>query len=177
MPLYRIVLAMINAQKVLLLGDVGVGKTSLVARLVHDRFDSTYLPTLGVDISTYVMEQDESAGLMTLVLWDLDGDLGDGVFDSIYIRGLSGALIVCDLTRRATHESMVRFSRDFQIRLPGRPLAFVMNKEDLAPDVTFDIPAHLFPAGVNPVRTSAKSGMNVHAAFRGLAHAIHRAGL
>lgn len=168
---------MINAQKVLLLGDVGVGKTSLAARLVHDRFDNTYLPTLGVDISTYEIDVGDGGGPMTLVLWDLDGDLGDGVFDSIHIRGLAGALIVGDLTRRATHESMVRFSKEFQIRMPGRPLAFVLNKEDLAPDVTFDIPAHLFPAGLNPVKTSAKSGMNVRAAFLGLAQAIHRAGL
>ncbi|MDZ4790831.1 MAG: hypothetical protein SGJ17_06400 [Hyphomicrobiales bacterium] len=52
-----------------------------------------------------------------------------------------------------------------------------MNKEDLAPDVTFDTPAHLFPAGLNPVKTSAKSGMNVRAAFLGLVQAIHRIGL
>ncbi len=72
---------------------------------------------------------------------------------------------------------MVRFSKEFQIRMLGRPLAFVMNKEDLAPDVTFDTPAHLFPAGLNPVKTSAKSGMNVRAAFLGLVQAIHRIGL
>lgn len=168
---------MMNAQKVLLLGDVGVGKSSLVARLVHDKFDNSYLPTLGVDISTYVMDVSPSDAPVTLIIWDLDGDLGDGVFDSVHIRGLSGALIVGDLSRRATHERMVRFSREFQIRMPGRPLAFIFNKEDLAPGETFDIPLHLFPPGVEPMKTSAKSGLNVRAAFRGLAQAIHRAEL
>ncbi|MDX2265966.1 MAG: hypothetical protein NW215_13475 [Hyphomicrobiales bacterium] len=166
---------MLNAHKVLLLGDVGVGKTSLVARLVHDRFEANYAPTLGVDISTYVVE--DEAGPLTLVLWDLDGDLGDGVFESVHSRGLSGAVIVGDLTRRATHERMVRFSREFQLRMPGRLLAFLFNKSDLAPDEEADIPPHLLPAGTQPLKTSAKSGENVRTAFHGLAAAIRRAQL
>jgi small GTP-binding protein len=167
---------LINPQKVLLLGDVGVGKTSLAARLVHDTFSNSYLPTLGVDISTYVATLG-SGDDVTLAIWDLDGDLSDSVFDSMHVRGLSGAVVVGDLTRRATHERMVWFSREFQARMPGRPLAFLFNKQDLAPDETFDIPAHLFPSGLEPMKTSAKTGQNVRAAFLGLATAIHRAGL
>ena len=42
-----------TARKVMLLGEIGVGKSSLVKRLVFDRFETDYKPTLGVDVYRY----------------------------------------------------------------------------------------------------------------------------
>ena len=39
-----------NRRKIMLLGDIGVGKSSIVRRLVFDEFDHNYKPTLGVDV-------------------------------------------------------------------------------------------------------------------------------
>ncbi|MHA1305331.1 MAG: hypothetical protein ACTSPI_16655, partial [Candidatus Heimdallarchaeaceae archaeon] len=36
--------------KIVLLGDPGVGKSSLISRYVHNRFESSYMITIGVDI-------------------------------------------------------------------------------------------------------------------------------
>ena len=42
-----------SAYKVMLLGQIGVGKSSIAQRLVFDRFESSYKPTMGVDVYRY----------------------------------------------------------------------------------------------------------------------------
>ena len=45
-----------TAQKIMLLGEIGVGKSSIAQRLVFNRFGTDYKPTLGVDVYTYEIE-------------------------------------------------------------------------------------------------------------------------
>ena len=61
--------------KVCLLGSFAVGKTSLVRRFVHDRFDDTYISTIGVKVSrkTLMVAREEGAVELNLLLWDLAG--------------------------------------------------------------------------------------------------------
>ncbi len=164
----------------MLLGDIGVGKTSLARRLVLDRFDADYKATIGVDIYTYGMRLASGGAdrLVELVIWDIDGELGENVFRQVHIRGASAALVIGDATRPSTRESMIRLADRFQDELPGRPLAFVVNKMDLveAPDA-LELPEALVSPRVPCVRTSAKSGLNVEPAFRGLAETILERGL
>ncbi len=164
----------------MLLGDIGVGKTSLARRLVLDRFDTDYKATIGVDIYRYEMRLDPGGAdrLVELVIWDIDGEFGENVFRHIYIRGASAALVVGDVLRPSTLESMIRLADRFEDELPGRPLAFVVNKMDLveAPDA-LELPEALVCPRVPCVRTSAKSGLNVELAFRELAETLLERGL
>lgn len=164
----------------MLLGDIGVGKTSLARRLVLGRFDGDYKATIGVDIYNYELSLDGEAGdsRVELVIWDIDGDLGETVFRHIYIRGASAALVIGDAARPSTQETMIRLADRFQDELPGRPLAFVVNKMDLvAAPGTFELPEALASPVIPCIRTSAKSGLNVEAAFRSLAGIILERGL
>ena len=61
-------------KKICLLGDFGVGKTSLVQRFVEGRFDDKYLSTVGVKISRKTLKR--SYGEMNMLVWDLAGSNG-----------------------------------------------------------------------------------------------------
>ena len=94
-------------KKVCLLGSFAVGKTSLVERFVHNRFDEKYLTTIGVKISQKALppiesKRDRQMIQHTFLIWDI---AGLEKFDSVemsYFRGAAGALVVADLTRPET---------------------------------------------------------------------------
>jgi small GTP-binding protein len=155
----------------MLLGDIGVGKTSLARRLVFGRFDAEYKATIGVDIYTH----DVVAAVagehipVTLVIWDVDGDLGDSIFRHAYIRGASAALVIADRTRPSTMTSMLDLAVRFEDALPGRPFRLIVNKRDLAPADDEALARLRLLTKAPLVETSAKSGDNVRSAFESIA--------
>jgi small GTP-binding protein len=163
--------------KVLMLGEVGVGKTSLSRRLVFNTFDSSYKATIGVDIFDYTLRAD-ATGLaidVNLLIWDIDGDYTQDVFRHIYSEGASAALIVSDVSRPLTQKAAVDLWSGFDREFPGRPSAIAMNKVDLiaSPDDVLT-PASI---GVDFVWTSAKTGYLVADAFAKIARECIARGL
>ncbi|MBB4196357.1 hypothetical protein CCR94_13490 [Rhodoblastus sphagnicola] len=163
--------------KVMLLGDIGVGKTSLARRLVFGKFDAGYKTTIGVDILTHELKlvgrpEDIYAKLL---LWDTDGDFGQHIFTSIYIAGASGALVVADSSRPATIDKMYALAAAFADAMPGRPVLGLINKSDIARPDLADHDRLGLPEDQVMI-TSAKSGDNVAAAFQGIAETIYRRG-
>ncbi|MCC6568403.1 MAG: GTP-binding protein [Anaerolineales bacterium] len=117
-------------KKICLLGDFGVGKTSLIRRFVEGRFNEKYLTTIGVNISRKTIER--SYGLMSMLIWDLAGSTGfDSFTNPSYMQGTAGAVIVCDITRRDTLIIMAEYARQARIINPKIHLVFVCNKTDL----------------------------------------------
>ncbi len=164
---------MISA-KVMLLGDIGVGKTSLARRYVFDKFESDYKTTIGVDVLTHDLELGSECGGQTLrlVLWDTDGDFGNRIFDTVYVAGASGAIIVADASRPSTIVKSASLAARFEERFPGRPIMIIINKIDLAPP-----PRDLGPAvhsSAEELYTSAKTGQGVPQLFQRLGAAIWR---
>lgn len=165
-----------TARKVMLLGDIGVGKSSLAQRLVFDRFEGTYKPTIGVDIYRYeVPACGDDALAMSLIVWDTDGNFGDAIFRHVYIRDAAAAMIVADQTRPETFDTAARLTEGFKAALPGRQVTILLNKDDLASDeACCSLPQALRTSALPIVRTSAKSGDNVQKAFHDTALAIQR---
>lgn len=164
-----------SARKVMLLGEIGVGKSSLARRLVFDKFEFDYKPTIGVDIYRYEAPPSATRGAMTLIIWDTDGNFGDAIFKHIYMKEAAGALIVGDMSRVQTLETMVKLATGFGESIPGRPLSFIVNKTDLVADAELaPLPAMLTQAAAPLIRTSAKTGSNVAEAFNETADVIAR---
>jgi Ras-related protein Rab-5C len=164
-----------RSSKILLLGDIGVGKTSLAKRFVFDSFDADYKTTIGVDILTHdiALGPDCNDAAMRLVLWDTDGDFGDRIFASVYALGSQGAIIVADATRPNTLTHMSDLAAEFSDRFPGRPMCAIINKIDLvAPaDRNFKVD------GMDREEIllgSALTGEGVEPLFRSLGEAIWR---
>lgn len=157
-----------QSKKLMLLGEIGVGKSSLVRRVVRGAFDPTYKPTIGVDIYRYEVTDAGPARdqRLSLVIWDTDGNFGQSMFRHVYCKGASAALIIGDARRRSTQLAMEALAEGFEEAFPGRPFAFVVNKCDLleAGEV-LELPEKLARARQPVLRTSARTGDNVDGAF------------
>lgn len=162
---------MISA-KVMLLGDIGVGKSSLARRFVFDRFDADYKTTIGVDVLTHDVALGAEADDETLrfVLWDTDGDFGTRIFETVYLAGASAAIVVADATRPATLVKMAGLVARFEETFPGRPVVAVVNKIDIALEPPPDSGAAPFIV----VHTSARTGQGVADMFLTLGRTIRR---
>ena len=164
-----------RSAKIMLLGDIGVGKTSLAKRLVFDKFDGAYKTTIGVDVLTCDLKLSgacDHAG-MRLVLWDTDGDFGQSIFSTMYIVGASAAVIVADATRPASFARMEDLVKTFCERFPGRPVKAIVNKIDLV-DSHLPVPALAGIAACDVHRTSALTGEGVASMFLSIAETIWR---
>ncbi len=160
------------AKKVCLLGDFGVGKTSLVRRYVEGRFDDRYLSTVGVKISR--KEVSGEAHTVQLIVWDVEGNTKFRGIAPSYMQGAAAALIVADVTRPDSIGFVLECLPQFLQMNPKATAAIALNKSDLAPtDMVQRQIAQLQKDLVQEVLailpTSAKTGFNVETAFAWLA--------
>jgi Ras-related protein Rab-5C len=168
----------LNICKILLLGEMGVGKTSIARRLVFGSFGGEYKSTIGVEILTYEIANGPGGIPFTFLIWDTDGSYGEAMFDTLYMEGAQAALLVGDVSRRTTITSMVRLADAYAGRFPGRYSAVILNKMDLlaSPD-ELSIPDGLETPVRKVLRTSAKTGEGVQEVFAEAAETIVRRGL
>lgn len=152
-----------HARKIVLLGDMAVGKTSITMRLAKNVFSADYVSTIGVKMHKVELEGDDGQPV-TAVLWDTDGEFGEHIFETVYLKGAAGALIIGDLTRPKTIEHMARLSELFEEYLPGRPCLCVLNKSDLR-DADAATLAAARKVSDFVVTTSAKTGEGVGTAL------------
>lgn len=152
-------------KKICLLGDEGVGKTSLVRRCVEGRFDEKYLSTVGVTISRQTLIRPTYT--MNLLIWDMEGAQGFKKAQLNYLRGVTGALIVCDLTRRETLGAFERYARQLRALNGTVPFVFIGNKVDLKSRTIASTELELLSQtlGGEYLLTSAKTGTQVMQAF------------
>ncbi len=163
-------------KKICLLGDFSVGKTSLVRRFVENRFDESYISTIGVRVSRKVITLPPPTGTrLTMLLWDTSGSEPFTNIVLNYYRGASGALLVCDLTRGDTLGSLHNYATVFHRVNPGVPLVCIGNKLDLL-SLRLIADEQLAEAAqqhrASYVLTSARTGAGVEQAFQQLGIAM-----
>jgi Ras-related protein Rab-5C len=173
---------MSQRRKIMLLGDIGVGKTSIIRRFVLGRFEGTYRGTIGFDLFTFEIPDVGPAtdpGL-PVVIWDTDGNAGLNILrQETYMRGTSAVLIVGDWSRPETHVQMADIANTYRRDFTGRPLLLVLNKADLldGQGVTPAVLSPLLDEGVPLISTSALTGDSIVPAFQEAGRAILRRGV
>lgn len=154
-----------------MLGDPGVGKTSLILRYVENAFSEKYLHTIGTKISKKVVAYGDIGTTVNLLIWDIVGQRSMGVLRS-YFRGASAALLVCDITREETLHSLLEWGRSLKEVAGNVPFIIIANKSDLEDRgrVTDANLAYISrQLGAAPyIFTSAKTGSDVDTAFYAL---------
>ncbi|KAK8556626.1 hypothetical protein V6N13_064647 [Hibiscus sabdariffa] len=89
--------------KLLMIGDSGVGKSSLLLSFTSDSFEELS-PTIGVDFKVkYINAGDKK---LKLAIWDTAGQERFRTLTSSYYRGAQGVIMVYDVTRRETFTSL-----------------------------------------------------------------------
>lgn len=155
-------------KKVALLGDGGVGKTSLVRRYVLDVFSDDYIQTFGAKVTKKVLQVESFE--LTMMIWDILGQKSNSSLHSTYYSGSNGAILVFDLTRPDSLESVPRWHDDL-VKVTGKiPLVLVANKADLHKEVAQErMDQVTSQLGIDIHFTSAKVGTGVDEAFWQLA--------
>ena len=164
--------------KIVILGDAAVGKTSLINQYIEHSFQEDYKPTLGANIIRKDIHVDKINANVRLIMWDLAGQEKYNVIRSMYFQGCVGALLVYDITRRATFETVKsKWLRDFEkyVKKEGTYL-LIGNKTDLTEQrVVSTDDGNGFAREINAsdfIETSAKYGENVEKTFENLVHNI-----
>nr|AMZ00344.1 Ras superfamily small GTPase Rab32 [Nilaparvata lugens] len=114
--------------KILVIGELGAGKTSIIKRYVHEFFSQNYRATIGVDFALKVLNWDQNT-VVRLQLWDIAGQERFGNMTRVYYKEAVGALIVFDVTRAATFDAVLKWKQDLdsKVQLPdGSPIPCIL---------------------------------------------------
>jgi len=155
--------------KIVLVGNFGVGKTSLIRRFVENSFSEEYLSTIGVSISKKTIEN------ATIMIWDIEGHTEFKPIYKQYLLGAKGFIIVADLLREESIdaiESHIKLSHEV---VKDAPVCIALNKSDMPhtlDDEKLNTIQNLSPSVIKVLKTSAKSGDAVEELFLALNEVI-----
>nr|GMC77531.1 ras-related protein Rab7 [Ipomoea batatas] len=165
--------------KVIILGDSGVGKTSLMNQYVNGKFSHQYKATIGADFLTKEVEFEDR--LYTLQIWDTAGQERFQSLGVAFYRGADCCVLVYDVNVAKSFENLNNWREEFLIQAsPSGPenFPFVVlgNKMDVDGGnsrVVSEKKAKAWCASkgdnIPYFETSAKEGFNVEAAFQCIA--------
>ncbi|KAL0134708.1 hypothetical protein PUN28_001471 [Cardiocondyla obscurior] len=167
--------------KILVIGELGAGKTSIIKRYVHQFFSQHYRATIGVDFALKVLNWDPHT-IIRLQLWDIAGQERFGNMTRVYYKEAVGAFIVFDVTRSATLDAVVKWKQDLdsKVQLPdGSPIPCVLlaNKCDQQKEGLVNSPTKMDEYCKEKnfsgwFETSAKENINIEEAAKFLVNKI-----
>jgi len=156
--------------KVVLTGESGVGKSSLILSFTERTFHEKHSITLGVDFKVKTVDLGEPQQTVELQIWDTAGQDQYRTVTHSYYRGAKGCLIVYDITRRVTFDALTKWLSDVRARAdPNIQMLLVGNKSDVPAEQRAVSPAEgqrfATEHGLLFLETSAKTARNVEVAF------------
>ncbi|MHA2294799.1 MAG: GTP-binding protein [Candidatus Hodarchaeales archaeon] len=164
--------------KVVAIGSGGVGKTSLIRRYATDKFQESYLMTLGVDFTTKEVNVEDFNTNVKIIMVDTAGQEYYGRLRPTYYTGANGCMLCFDLTDKTSFEKLPDWLTEIMAFIDDKdkvPFALVGNKSDLKQQRKVSAEeAQEFAAKKNMkfFEASAKEGKNVNTIFEHLSYEI-----
>jgi len=163
--------------KMVLFGDGGVGKTSLVERFINDKFEENYICTLGYNVYEKQIAHENS--VISFMIWDIGGQEKFRNLRQKYAEGADVAFLVYNITDQTSFLNILNWKADLTEFTGGIPFILIGTKADLGSKrqisqaegkkLASEIGALDF------FETSAKTGAGVENAFRQLAVKTYQA--
>mmetsp|Transcript_30121 Transcript_30121/g.84128 ORF Transcript_30121/g.84128 Transcript_30121/m.84128 type:complete len:206 (-) Transcript_30121:254-871(-) len=158
--------------KVILLGDSGVGKTSLMHQYVNRKFNNQYKATIGADFLTKEVMADDR--LVTMQIWDTAGQERFQSLGVAFYRGADCCVLVFDVTVAKSFENLDCWREEFLIQAGPKnpedfPFIVIGNKIDREEKRVISEKRALEwcrqKGNIPYFETSAKEGIRVEKAF------------
>ena len=155
--------------KIIVVGDIAVGKTSVINRYITNTFQEEYKSSIGCEYQKKNLDIDAESEV-NLQIWDTAGEEKYMAVTKQYYNDSHGALVVYDLTKKHTFEKMNKWLKDVKDNAPkdiaimivGNKSDLINEKVDLGSDLESYKNKYLY------CEISAKSGTNVSLAFEKL---------
>jgi len=161
------------AFKLLMIGDPGVGKSSLLLRYADNEFTDNFISTIGVDYKEKSVTVNGQR--VTIQIWDTAGQERFRTITSSYYRGAHGMILTFDLTQPATFRSCSKWLQEVE-RYAEEDVVVILagNKSDLSTRAVDqnEIDDLRFKHDFEYIETSAKKGEGVGQIFQRLAEQV-----
>ncbi|KZO99272.1 ras-domain-containing protein [Calocera viscosa TUFC12733] len=162
--------------KFIIVGDAGVGKSSILIRFTDSRFLANPDPTLGVEFGSKLVHLADEDKTIKVQIWDTAGAEQFRSITRSYYRGAAGALLVYDATSRSSFNSAKSWLQDVREHAdPNLTCILVANKVDLIQEgeegdrrravTQEEAAAWAEQEGLLFLEGSAKTGQNIEEAF------------
>uniref|UniRef100_A0A6B2LMN2 Uncharacterized protein n=1 Tax=Arcella intermedia TaxID=1963864 RepID=A0A6B2LMN2_9EUKA len=157
-----------------MIGDSGVGKSSILMRFVEKTFVESYVSTIGVDFKIQTIDINGTS--VKLQIWDTAGQERFRTITQSFYRGAHGIMIVYDVTRRASFTNVTNWIQQIdKFSSDGAAKILIGNKADQASERQVsqqeaqELASHLH---TSYLETSAKTSLNISRAFSDLSAAL-----
>lgn len=137
--------------KIVLVGDSGVGKTSIAHRLVCEEYSDMHIPTIGTSFFDLTIND------RPVSLWDTAGQEKFSAVTVSYFRNVTIALVVYDMSQPLTVDGANRWANRVLDYSPDANIVVIGNKKDIAADGISYSPEQCLPH----IEVSAKTGYGI----------------
>ena len=160
--------------KIILVGDPGVGKTSILTKFVTNEFQSVYSSTIGVDFKLKDIYVNNNCA--RLKIWDTCGQEKFRAITRQYFKNSNGVFIVFDLTNKDTIKRLNVWMKDINDNITNDFFVFLIgNKVDIKDrDISISEEAKQFANNqkINYYEVSAKTGSGIYNVFEKMANKL-----
>lgn len=153
--------------KILLVGDSGVGKSSILLRYTDDEYKPEYISTIGVDFKIRSLSYGDKT--IKLQLWDTAGQERFQMITSSYYRGAHGIIIVYDITCKESFKNIKNWLHQINQYANEKVLKIIVgNKSDLQDKRVVEkkeVEEFCKENNIYHIETSAKNSNNIKDIF------------
>ena len=161
----------IDTYKIVVLGDISVGKTSILSRFRYGIFEPEYMPTLGIDFFSQNLFYEDKT--IRLILWDTAGEERFRSLIPSYLKNADCIIIVFDITNKDSFNSLNKWLTDSKNNASEGTIYIICgNKSDLKEKRTVnenEIDEYIKKNELIYVECSAKNGEGIKDLFNTVA--------